>query len=89
MPAMEAMATGALLVTTDTGGSRDFAVAGETALISPPRDWQALSANLSHAVTHWSEHDRTRQAGRERIRTYRWDSNLERLDCLLHTLAGR
>ena len=43
---LEAMACGAALVTTDNGGSRDFAHDGVTALVSDPGDPVALSANV-------------------------------------------
>jgi len=46
LPGLEAMACGAALATTDTGGGRDYAVDGETALVSPPRDPQALADNV-------------------------------------------
>ena len=43
---LEAMATGRAVVTTDTPGCRDAVVAGETGLIVPPRDPQALADAL-------------------------------------------
>jgi glycosyltransferase involved in cell wall biosynthesis len=42
----EAIACGAALATTDTKGSRDYAVDRRTALVSPPRDPRALAANV-------------------------------------------
>lgn len=42
----EAVACGAALATTDTKGSRDYAVDRETALVSAPRDPRALAANV-------------------------------------------
>ena len=47
MPAMEAMACRSALVTTDTGGSRDYAIHRETALVSPPKDVEGQADNLS------------------------------------------
>jgi glycosyltransferase involved in cell wall biosynthesis len=41
----EAIACGAALATTDTKGSRDYAFHGSTALVSPPRDPEALARN--------------------------------------------
>jgi glycosyltransferase involved in cell wall biosynthesis len=41
----EAIACGSALATTDTKGSRDYAVDRETALVSPPRDPRALARN--------------------------------------------
>jgi glycosyltransferase involved in cell wall biosynthesis len=42
----EAMACGAALATTDTKGSRDYAIDGHTALVSAPRDPRALAHNV-------------------------------------------
>lgn len=46
MPPMEAMACKCALVTTDTGGGRDYAIDGITALVSPPKNPVALFNNL-------------------------------------------
>ncbi len=46
LPGIEALACGAALVTTDTGGSRDYAVHDETALVSTPRDATSLAENV-------------------------------------------
>ena len=37
---------GTALVTTDTGGSRDYALNEETALVSPQKNPDALKKNL-------------------------------------------
>jgi glycosyltransferase involved in cell wall biosynthesis len=42
----EAIACGAALATTDTKGSRDYALDGQTALVSAPRDPRALARNV-------------------------------------------
>jgi glycosyltransferase involved in cell wall biosynthesis len=46
MPGLEALACGAALATTDTKGSRDYAFDEKTALVSPPRDPEALAENV-------------------------------------------
>ena len=43
LTAVEAMACGAALVTTDCGGSRDYALPGETALVLPAGDATGLA----------------------------------------------
>lgn len=48
LPALEAMCRGVAVVTTDSGGNRDYAVEG-AALVSPPGDPEALAANLLRA----------------------------------------
>jgi glycosyltransferase involved in cell wall biosynthesis len=46
LPPAEAMACGCAVLSTDNGGVRDYAVHGETALLSPIKKPQALSENL-------------------------------------------
>jgi hypothetical protein len=46
LPGLEALACGAALATTDTKGSRDYAFDEETALVSGPRDPEALARNV-------------------------------------------
>jgi glycosyltransferase involved in cell wall biosynthesis len=46
LPGLEALASGAALATTDTKGSRDYAIDGETALVSAPRDPARLGDNV-------------------------------------------
>ncbi len=43
-PGLEALACGVPLVTTDNGGCRDYAIDGETALVVPPGDVEAMAA---------------------------------------------
>ncbi len=45
-PQIEAMACGCIVVATDSGGNRDFAINGKTALISPALNAEALAKNL-------------------------------------------
>ena len=45
-PGLEALACGVPLVTTDNGGCRDYAVDGETALMVPPGDAEAMSTAI-------------------------------------------
>jgi glycosyltransferase involved in cell wall biosynthesis len=46
LPGIEALACGAALASTDTKGGRDYAHDMQTALISPPRDPDALARNI-------------------------------------------
>jgi glycosyltransferase involved in cell wall biosynthesis len=50
LPGLEAGVCGAALATTDTKGSRDYAVHERTALVSPPHDPAALAANIVRLV---------------------------------------
>ncbi len=88
MHAMEAMACGCALVTTDTGGGRDFAVDGETALVSPPRDVARLSENLVRAASDADLRRRLSEAGARRIRAWTWSDQVTRLERILRGEDG-
>ena len=84
MPAMEAMACGAALVTYDTGGCRDYARDGETALVAARRDVDALAARLERLVTEPALRSRIAAAGRELVTgAFDWDVAVDRLERLL------
>ena len=86
MPAMEAMACGAALVTFDNGGCRDYALDGETALVAPRRDVGALARCLERAVADAALRERLARQGRELIVTrFDWDRATERLEGILRT----
>ncbi len=46
LPGIEALACGAALATTDTKGGRDYALDGQTALLSPPREPDLLADSV-------------------------------------------
>lgn len=90
MPAIEAMMCGAALVTTDTGGNRDYALNGETALVSPARDPEALAKNLIRVLTDNSLRLKLAEKGYRKIRQFSWDSNCEHLiACFENSLSNR
>ncbi|MEC9422784.1 MAG: glycosyltransferase family 4 protein [Nitrospinota bacterium] len=79
MPAMEAMMCGAALVTTDTGGSWDYALNEETALVSPSKDPEALAKNLARILGDDSLRLKLAEMGYKKIRQFSWDTNCEHL----------
>ncbi len=83
MPAMEAMACGAALVTYDNGGCRDYARDGETALVAPRRDVDALTAQLVRAIGQAPLRERIAAAGLRLVtRAFDWDAAVDRLEAL-------
>jgi glycosyltransferase involved in cell wall biosynthesis len=84
MPAMEAMACGAALVTYDNGGSRDYARDGETALVARRRDIDALAAKLERMVTDAALRARLATAGAAFVTTaFDWERAVLRMEELL------
>jgi glycosyltransferase involved in cell wall biosynthesis len=79
MPAMEAMASRCALVTTDTGGSRNYAIHDQTALVSKPKDTKALSKNLSDLIENFELRKKLSANGFNKIKEFSWDKNCRKL----------
>ena len=90
MPAMEAMMCGTALVTTDTGGSRDYALNEETALVSPIKNPEALAKNLIRVLTNDSLRLQLGEKGYQKIQQFSWDLNCEQLiECFEKSLGDQ
>ena len=79
MPAMEAMACRCALVTTDTGGCRDYAIDGKTALVSQPRDVDGLAKNLVALLTNDALLETLSDNGCRKIQEFDWEDNCRKL----------
>lgn len=79
LPPAEAMMSGCCLVATDIGGHREYAIADETALLSPPRDPEVLAANILRAVLDPDLRLRVAEAGRRHLQQFTWARAAESL----------
>lgn len=84
MPPMEAMACKCAVVTTDVGGIRDYAVPGQTALVSPPKEPEALARNLLRLLDDEEKLRRISIAGHERIQGFTWEKATRQLEALFY-----
>ena len=82
LPALEAMACGAALITSDNGGARDYAFDHTTALVSA-YNADALTANVLTLLDDDSERMRLARAGRELAATFTWARSGELLEAFL------
>lgn len=73
LPAVEAMACGAALVTTDNGGSRDYAVADETAVVVPPRSVDDLADAIEALLVDADRRHQIAAAGEQFVRRFTWE----------------
>lgn len=73
LTAIEAMACGAALVTTDNGGSQDYAIDGETALVVPVGDAPALARAVDSLLGDDALRCRIAAEGTRYIRRFDWD----------------
>jgi glycosyltransferase involved in cell wall biosynthesis len=87
--AVEAMACGCALVTTDNGGSRDYAVDRQTALVVPPGDPGGLANAAERLLRDAAERTRLSAAGAELVRSrFDWDRTAALLERRLEAYAA-
>lgn len=86
LPAMEAMACQCAVVATNVGSVPDYAISGQTALVSEPRDPQALARHIIQLLDDKDELLRISQAGYEHIRQFTWERATDRLEQTLSSL---
>ncbi|VAV85785.1 hypothetical protein MNBD_DELTA01-1971 [hydrothermal vent metagenome] len=73
MPPMEAMACSCAVATTNVGAVPDYAIAGVTALVSPPREPELLAENLVLLIEDKELRKSVTEAGREHIvKNFNW-----------------
>jgi glycosyltransferase involved in cell wall biosynthesis len=88
LPCVEAMACGAALVTTANGGSTDYAIDGETALVCEPGDVAGLADSVERLLRDDELRIRLARQGMEYVREhFDWDASAEKLEGLLTEYA--
>jgi glycosyltransferase involved in cell wall biosynthesis len=88
--AIEAMALGRAVVATGTGGLREIVVDGETGLLTPRNDPDALADALIALAGDPSRCDAMGRAGRERVvRTFDIHRTVEAVQAVWSDLCGR
>ena len=82
MPSMDAMACGAALVTTNTGGSQDYAFYGKKALVSAPREPEKLANNVVRLLNDEPLRCELAKNGYHKINEFSWEENTLKLERL-------
>jgi glycosyltransferase involved in cell wall biosynthesis len=80
LPALESMACGAALVSTDNGGSQDYALPGETALVAPPGDAAGLADAIDELLGDDALRARLTEAGSRHALRFDWDRTAAELE---------
>lgn len=89
LPALEAMAVGCPVITTDSGGVRQFATDGENCLMTPPADAPALAQAIQSLVHDPAHRAELRAAGLATAAEYSQDAVLDRFCGYLVALVGQ
>lgn len=87
LPPMEAMACGCAVAATNVGGVTDYAVAGKTVLVSPPREPEALADNISVLLEDSERLRRMAEAGNKYIAQFTWARATDNLEKILQANA--
>ncbi|MDX2225462.1 MAG: glycosyltransferase family 4 protein, partial [Rhodospirillaceae bacterium] len=86
---LEAMAAGVPALCTDVAGMRDVITPGETGLIVPPEDPDALSKALLTLLTDTDLRARLGRAGRGHVvRRFSWTRAARSWRAILHRIAA-
>lgn len=80
LPALEAMASGAAVVTSDNGGIREYAKDGGNCLIYRPGDELMLARKLEALLTDASLRNSLREQGLATAKTYTWSNSIRKLE---------
>jgi glycosyltransferase involved in cell wall biosynthesis len=84
LPPAEGAACGCAMVSTDSGGVRDFIIPGQTGLLSAPGDPEALARNLCLLFGNDDLRIRLAEAGRQFVQRLNWDSSTDLLESFLN-----
>ena len=88
LPACEAMICGCALVTVANGGSREYAVDGETALVVPPETAGDLAARVFQLLEDDELRRRLADRGRGRLQAYTWERSVAELEDVLERVVA-
>jgi glycosyltransferase involved in cell wall biosynthesis len=86
LPALEAMATGAAVVSTDAHGNRDFCVDGENCLLVEATV-EAVAAGLGRLLADGVLRERLGRAGIKTAADYAWPRRIDALEGFLEEVA--
>jgi glycosyltransferase involved in cell wall biosynthesis len=89
LPPAEGAACGCAMVTTDSGGVRDFITHGETGLLSTPQDPAALARNISLLLADDELRIRLATAGCSGIARFNWEHSTDLLELFLNRASQR
>ncbi len=83
LPALEAMACGCVVVSTDSLGNRDYAIHEVTAFTSPPGDVPSLVRYIQYGFQSPDKAMRVAQEGIRRSRKFAWEKSVDLLENVL------
>lgn len=83
LPPAEAMMCGAAVVATDIGGHQEYAYHGDTALLAPPRQPEALADRIMALIEDPGKRIAIARAGMNNIQKFTWNRACDKLEQLI------
>lgn len=83
----ESMLCGCAVVAADNGGHREFAVHGETAMISEPGDATKFAENIALLIADNDQRIRLAEEGKRYVQQYTWDRALDNFTATIRNSA--
>ena len=80
LPTLEAMTCGAAVITTDTGGMRDFVVDGENALVINHHDKDDMKEKIERLIKDKELIHRIAKNGMETASRFNWDNSISDME---------
>jgi glycosyltransferase involved in cell wall biosynthesis len=88
LPPAEAMSCGCALVCTDIGGHREYAIQGQTALLSPPKNPTDLAKNIRALLADPAGRIAIAARGNQFIRQFTWQRAALEMNRILALVAS-
>jgi glycosyltransferase involved in cell wall biosynthesis len=85
LPACEAMLCGCALVTVENGGSREYAIDGETAIVVPAENVGDLAPRVSDLLEDDALRLRLSDRGRRHLHAFTWEESVAALERVLES----
>ena len=85
LPGLEAMACGVPVVTTDSGGIREYAIPGKTAIVVPPKNPEALAKGVLRVLRNKKLRSRLIKNGLKKAKEFDWDDEIDKLEEIFGT----
>jgi glycosyltransferase involved in cell wall biosynthesis len=89
MPPLEAQACGLAVISTDSGGVREFLKNGENAVIVPPREPRTLAKAVERVLSDKNLRANLRNRGLETCIEFTWDKAVVKFETALQNLIDR
>lgn len=89
LPPAEGAACGCAIAATDSGGIRDFTEHGVTALLSPPKQPEALARNICLLVGNDDLRIRLARSANDFIKQFTWERSTDLLEKFIFRAAQR